>query len=591
MNVASSVRRINGQWRRSRATAALAKAPSGIDGFDEITGGGLPRARPSLICGSAGSGKTLFGMQFLVKGALEYGETGVFLAFEETAADLARNFHSLGYDIDKLVRKKLLAIESIHIDRREIEEIGEYDLEGLFVRLGLALDSVAARRVVIDTLENLFGGLSNQALLRSELGRLFRWLKDRDVTAVVTAERGGGTLSRHGLEEYVSDCVILLDHRVESQISTRRLRVVKYRGSFHGTNEYPFLIDQGGISVVPITSAALNHPAESERISSGIPRLDAMLDGRGFYRGSTVLVSGTAGTGKTSFAATFADAACRRGEKCLFFTFEESPAQVQRNMRSIGIALDRHLSRGLLSFSSWRPSTHGLEMHLALIHKQIDELSPSAVVLDPVTNFADAGSQENAGMMLVRLIDLMKSRGITALLTALRSGGEDIELTETNVSSLVDTWLSLKTLVSNGERNRGLYVRKSRGMAHSNQIREFLISSQGIDLIEVYTGAEGILTGSARAAQEAREVAALLSREQDTARKVADVERRRSMMEHQVASIRGEFEAYESEVRELVSQRRTSEETLARDRLSRGKHRVLVQEGRKAQGKNLRGGA
>jgi circadian clock protein KaiC len=590
MNVAPSIRGTDGHVRRSRATGALAKTPSGIQGFDDITGGGLPRARPTLICGSAGSGKTLFGMQFLVKGALEHGEPGVFLAFEETPADLARNFHSLGYDIDKLVRKKLLAIESVRIDRREIEEIGEYDLEGLFLRLGLGIDSVGAKRVVVDTVENLFGGLSNQALLRSELGRLFRWLKDREVTAVVTAERGDGTLTRHGLEEYVSDCVVLLDHRVEHQVSTRRLRVVKYRGSFHGTNEYPFLIDEGGISVVPITSAGLSHPAGNDRVSSGIPRLDAMLDGQGFFRGSTILISGTAGTGKTSFASTFADAACRRGEKCLFFTFEESPAQIQRNMRSIGIELDRHISRGLLSFSSWRPSTHGLEMHLALVHKHIDEFAPDAVLLDPVTNFEDAGGQSHSGLMLVRLIDLLKSREITGFLTALISGGEDIELTQTNVSSIVDTWLSLKTIVSDGERNRGLYVLKSRGMAHSNQIREYQFGPRGIDIVDVYTGPEGVLTGSARLAQEARETAARLSRDQETARKLVDLERRRSTMEHQVAAIRSEFEAYENEVQEMVSQRRATEEKLGRDRLSMGKLRGVDEEGRKPLGKNSRGG-
>ncbi|HEY7818627.1 MAG TPA: circadian clock protein KaiC [Vicinamibacteria bacterium] len=575
----------------SPAAVGIRKAATGIAGLDEITGGGLPAGRPTLVCGSAGCGKTLLAMEFLLRGAEQFGEPGVFVTFEETAAELTENVRSLGHDLKKLVAERKLAIDHVRVERAEIEETGDYDLEGLFVRLGHAIDSIRAKRVVIDTLEALFAGLSDHSALRAELRRLFRWLKDRGVTAIVTAERGaGGGMTRHGLEEYVSDCVVLLDHRVEHQVSTRRLRVVKYRGSFHGTNEYPFLIDEGGISVVPITSAGLNHPAGNDRVSSGIPRLDAMLDGQGFFRGSTILISGTAGTGKTSFASAFADAACRRGEKCLFFTFEESPAQIQRNMRSIGIELDRHISRGLLSFSSWRPSTHGLEMHLALVHKHIDEFAPDAVLLDPVTNFENAGGRSNSGLMLVRLIDLLKSRGITGFLTALVSGGEDIELTQTNISSIVDTWLSLKTIVSDGERNRGLYVLKSRGMAHSNQIREYRFGPRGIDIVDVYAGPEGVLTGSARLAQEARETAARLSRDQETARKLADLERRRSTMEHQVAAIRSDFEAYENEVQEMVSQRRATEEKLGRDRLSMGKMRGMDQEGRRPRGKNSRGG-
>jgi circadian clock protein KaiC len=565
---------------------ALGKCPTGITGFDSITYGGLPRGRATLVCGAAGSGKTLFGMQVLVNGALEFGEPGVFLAFEESPSELARNVASLGFDLDKLVRRKLLSIDSVVLERSEIEESGEYDLEGLFLRLGLAIDSVKAKRVVIDTLENLFGGLSNYAILRSELARLFRWLKQKGVTAVVTAEKGEGALTRHGLEEYVSDCVIVLDHRVQDEVSTRRLRVVKYRGSFHGTNEYPFLIDEKGISIVPITGAGLDYEVSEERVSTGVPRIDSMLEGKGYYRGSTILVSGTAGTGKTSLGAHFADAICRRGERCLFLSFEESPAQLRRNMRSVGIDLARHVNKGVLSFLSSRPSTHGLETHLAVIHKAIDEFAPSGVVVDPVSNFTSSAQDANSGLMMVRLIDLLKSRGITAFMTTLTKGGEDIEQSQMNISSIVDTWILLKAIEANGERNRGIYILKSRGMDHSNQIREFLLTSRGIELVDVSTTADGVLTGSAGLAQEAREAAAKVSRDQEIARQVAETERKRKQMEQQIASIRNEFRAQESKVSELMETARSAEEVLVRDRIALGRLRGKDRAARMNSGKN-----
>jgi circadian clock protein KaiC len=523
--------------RKRIAARVLEKCPTGIAGFDEFTLGGIPRERTTLVCGAAGCGKTLFGIQFLVRGALDYGEPGVFLSFEETSEDLEKNVSSLGFDLPALERRGLLSIDHVHFERSEILESGEFDLEGLFVRLNHAIESVGAKRVVIDTLESLFGALSDQALLRAELVRLFRWLKDHRITAVVTAERGQAGLTRHGIEEYVSDCVVLLDHRVVDQVSTRRIRVVKYRGSSHGSNEYPFLIDESGIHVVPITGVRLSHQASDERVPTGIPRLDRVLGGNGFYRGSTVLVSGSAGTGKSSLGAFFADAACRRREKCLYFSFEESPAEFMRNMRSIGIDLERWRKKKLLSFSSSRPTSHGLEMHLALMHKGIEEFRPSVVVVDPTGNFVKAGTRGDAHLMLVRLVDFLKSRNITALLTAL-TDGDSSEGTNTEVSSLVDTWIVLKDIESRGERNRGLQVLKSRGTAHSNQIQEFLLTDHGIDLVDVYTGPGRMLMGSARVAREARNSAATISRERKTRRRKSDLEKRSSAL-HGIPRLRG----------------------------------------------------
>jgi circadian clock protein KaiC len=530
-----------------QAKASLPKAPTGIQGLDEITGGGFPRGRPTLICGSAGAGKTLLSMEFLVTGAMRYNEPGVFMAFEETAAELAQNVRSLGFDLDDLAKKKKLVVDYVRIERSEIDETGDYDLEGLFIRLGAAIDSIGAKRVVLDTIENLFAGLQNQGILRAELRRLFRWLKDKGVSAVITAERGEGALTRHGLEEYVSDCVILLDHRVTDQVSTRRLRIVKYRGTAHGTNEYPFLIDEDGFSVLPVTSLGLQHEVSNERISSGIKRLDTMLGGEGFYRGSTILVSGTAGTGKTSMAAHFVDAACRRGERSLYFSFEESQGQLARNMRSIGLKLEQWTQKGLLQFHSSRATFYGLEMHLSIIHKIVNDFQPSVVVLDPVGSLIQAGNRRDAHIMLIRLIDFLKQRQITAFLTNLTSAGEALERTDVEISSIVDTWLFVRDLELNGERNRALYVLKSRGTAHSNQLREFLLTEQGVDLLDVYVGPEGVLTGSSRLSQEARENAAALARQQESERKEREMQRKREALEARIAALRKEFLAEEQE--------------------------------------------
>ena len=458
--------------------SALPKAPSGIRGLDEITGGGLPRGRPTLVCGGAGSGKTLFSIEFLVRG-VELGEPGVFMAFEETAEELARNVASLGFDLKRLAARKKLLVDYVRVERSEIEETGEYDLEGLFIRLGHAIETAGAKRVVLDTIESLFAGLQNELLVRAELRRLFRWLKDRGVTAVITAERGAGSLTRHGLEEFVSDCVILLDHRVTDQISTRRLRVVKYRGSAHGTNEYPFMLDDDGFSVLPITSLGLHHQASSQRVQSGIPRLDGMLGG-GYFRGSTVLISGTPGTGKTSLAARFVEAACQRGQRCLYFAFEESPGQLSRNMRSIGMDLGRWMKRGLLRLEAARPTVYGLEAHLASMLRTIREFRPEAVLVDPITDFTD--SLADTKSMLTRLIDFLKMEGITAVFTSLTHAGSHVEQAESGVSSLMDTWIVLRDPERKGRRHRALTILKSRGTAHSHDVREFRITGRGVEI-------------------------------------------------------------------------------------------------------------
>jgi circadian clock protein KaiC len=513
----------------ARVGPSLPKAPTGIPGLDEITFGGLPRGRPTLICGSAGCGKTLLAIEFLVHGAIQYGEPGVFVAFEETEEDLTKNVASLGFDLADLCARKKLLVDHIRIERSEIEETGDYDLEGLFVRLGHAIDSVGAKRVVLDTIEAIFTGFSNANILRAELRRLFRWLKDRGVTAVITGEQGEGTLTRHGLEEYVSDCVILLDHRVREQTSIRRLRIVKYRGTTHGTNEYPFLIDEQGISVLPITSLGLQHKASAERVSSGIARLDQMLGGKGYYRGGSILVSGTAGTGKTSVAAHFVDAACRRGEHCIFFISEESPAQIVRNMRSIGLDLGVWAKKGLLHFDATRPAFHGLEKHLLRIHKLVEELKPKIVVFDPLTTFMALGNSLEVNAMLIRLIDFFKTHHVTAQFNSLTGGGSEERQSEMGVSSLMDTWILLRHLESNGERRRGLYVLKSRGMAHSNQIREYVITDNGIELRD--TSSPGVQSGKMRTARKAKVSMATRVGWQETERKQSDLERKGSPLE------------------------------------------------------------
>ena len=505
-------------------------------------------------------------MEFLVRGATQYREPGVFMAFEEGTEELSQNVRSLGFDLDKLVRQKKLALDFVRVERSEIEETGEYDLEGLFIRLNAAIESIGAKRVVLDTIEALFSGLQNEGILRAELRRLFRWLKDKGVTAVITGERGDGTLTRRGLEEYVSDCVILLDHRVVDQVSTRRLRVVKYRGTTHGTNEYPFLIDKDGFSVLPITSLGLHHDVSDERISSGIPRLDTMLGGKGFYRGTTILLSGTAGTGKTSLASHFVNAACERGERCLYFAFEESPGQLTRNMRSIGIDLGKWIRKGLLNVHSSRASFYGLEMHLALIHKFVQEFRPDIVVADPIGALIGAGSRRDAHLMIVRLIDFLKVHRITAMLTNLTSGGEALERSEVEISSIVDSWLLLRDIELGGERNRALYVLKSRGMAHSNQLREYLLTNHGVELLDVYLGPEGVLTGSARVSLEARERAASRTIQEEVERKERERERKREALEARILAMRKEFEAEDAETIRLASQELARKQRLDHER-------------------------
>jgi circadian clock protein KaiC len=561
---------------KSRATpksyprVQLPKAPTGIQGLDEITGGGLPKGRSTLVCGSAGCGKTLLAMEFLVRGATQFNEPGVFMAFEETAKDLTQNVASLGFDLNDLIARKKMVLDFVYIERSEIEETGEYDLEGLFIRLGLAIDSIGAKRVVLDTIESLFAGLPNPLILRAELRRLFRWLKDKGVTAIITGERGDETLTRQGLEEYVSDCVIVLDHRVTDQASSRRLRVVKYRGSTHGTNEYPFLIDEDGISVLPVTSLGLQHAVSTERIPTGIARLDAMLGGVGYYRSSSVLISGTAGTGKSSIAAHFVDAACRRGERALYFAFEESPGQIIRNMRSIGINLEPWVKKGLLLFQATRPSFAGLEMQLTMMHKTVNTFKPQVVVVDPLNGFVSGGNAVEVKSMLMRLADFLKTNQITCLFTSLTAGGKPTEVTDVAISALIDTWLILRDIEIGGERNRALSILKSRGMAHSNQIRECLLSEHGVELCEVYVGAGGVLTGSARLAQEALEQAGKLTRKQETERRQLELESKRRALEAQIDAMRADFVVRETEALKIIGQEQAQEAQLLRERVEMG---------------------
>ncbi|MDB5104663.1 MAG: circadian clock protein KaiC [Fibrobacteres bacterium] len=537
-------------------SSGIHKSPTGIEGLDAITLGGLPAGRPTLICGGAGCGKTLMAMEFLVRGAIQYGEPGVFLAFEENPVDLARYVSSLGYDLEALERSKKVSVEYLKVDRANPAEVtGEFDLGGLFIRLQHAIDSIGAKRVAIDTLETIFGGFDNEALLRAELVRLFDWIKDRGITTVITAEKGDGPITRKGLEEYVSDCVIMLDHRTANQISTRRLRVLKYRGSVHGTNEYPFLIDENGISVLPISSASLDHQAYEERVSTGIPRLDNMFEGKGYYRGSTILVSGTAGSGKTSIANFFSAAACKRGERALYFAFEESPSQIKRNMRSLGLDLQPWIDNGALRILASRPTVHGLELHLVNIHKQVERFKPSIVVIDPMSSLTAMGDVMEVNSMLVRLIDFLKSQGITAMFVSLMGSPGSMESTELGISSLIDTWIQVKDTEFNSERNRLLYVLKSRGIAHSNQIREFLITSHGIDLMDVYVGPSGVATGSSRLALEAREKSQNLQLEQEITGMRLDLERRRKVMEARLAALDAEFKSEEQELKRLIEQK------------------------------------
>jgi circadian clock protein KaiC len=544
----------------------LQKTPTGINGLDELTGGGIPFGRPTLICGEPGCGKTLMSLEFIVRGATEFNEPGVFVAFEEKSEELAINVSSLGFDLQDLQQKGLLKIDYVHIDRSEIEETGEYDLEGLFIRLDYAIKSTGAKRLVLDTIENLFSGLSNQAILRSEIRRLFQWLKDKNVTAIITGEKGNGFLTRQGLEEYVSDCVILLENRVINKITTRYLRVVKYRGSVHGTNEYPFLIDEEGISVLPVTSLMLAHEVSTERVSTGISSLDDMMDGKGFFRGSSILVSGTAGTGKTSIAAYFAHETCRRDEKCLYFAFEESPQQIIRNMHSIGVDLNTHIKKGLLQIHASRPTLFGLEMHLVSIHKKIKKFKPQTIILDPITNLVTIGSVSEVKSMLIRLIDFLQTEQITVMFTALTLSTAMSEQTDEGVSSLVDAWLMVRDIESNGERNRGLYIMKSRGMKHSNQVREFLIRDSGLSLVDVFQGPEGILTGSAREAELLREHTGRVLRDFAIGRKDKELNRNRAILEAKIASLREEFELVKDELNKTYEEDDIKKEIIEKNR-------------------------
>ncbi|MEO8678235.1 MAG: circadian clock protein KaiC [Vicinamibacterales bacterium] len=545
----------------------LPKALTGIQGLDEITGGGLPTGRPTLVSGGAGSGKTMFGLEFLVRGATQYNEPGVFISFEETISDLTTNAASLGFNLDKLVSEKKLFLDHVHISRAEISETGEFDLDGLFIRIADAVQRVGAKRVVLDTIEALFAELPNPGILRAEIRRLFGWLKEKGLTTVITAERDRpDKLTRHGIEEFVSDCVILMDHRILEEISTRRLRVVKYRGSTHGTNEYPFLIDEHGISVLPISSLGLDHAAPNIRISTGITRLDGMLGGKGFYRGSSILLSGTSGAGKTSVAAHFVDAACRRGERCLYFAFEESPRQIVRNMRSIGIDLEPWVTKGLLQFQAARPTYGGIEQHLLVTHNCVSSFKPSVVVVDPITNLLMVSTLHEVRSMLTRMVDFLKTQQITAVFTSLTAGSGSLEASEADVSSLMDSWLQLRSVESGGEWNRVLYVLKSRGMEHSNQIREFLLTNDGLRMLDVYLGPEGVLTGSARMSQEGREKAAGTSRGQQLASRGRELERKRRIFESRMNMLRAEFEVEVEVLQRSISESKLLDKELLQDR-------------------------
>lgn len=541
----------------------LEKCSSGIIGLDEITEGGLPKGRPTLICGSAGSGKTMFAMQFLVAGA-ENNEPGIFVSFEETQEELEKNFASLGIDIKALEAQKHFSVEYIHMERSEIEETGEFDLEGLFIRLAYAVEQIGAKRIVLDTVEAIFSGLPNEFILRAELRRLFAWLKSKELTAIITGERGENSLTRYGLEEYVADCVILLDNRVVNKISTRNLRIIKYRGSSHGYNEYPFLIDEDGISVLPVTSLLLQHKASSEHVKTGIKRLDTMLGGKGFYKGSSILVTGAAGNGKSSIAAQFADKTCANGEKCLIFAFEESPQQIMRNMNSIGIDLKQWSDIGLLRFNATRPTLYGLETHLVNMYKIVNEFKPDTVIFDPISNLITVGTPDEVKSMLTRLIDFLKTRQITTLSTSLRLMG-NLE-TDIGVSSLMDTWIDLKSLETNGERNRTIDIVKTRGMYHSNQVREFKLTSDGIKIVDVYLGSAGMLTGSARVSQIANEKAEKLMRQHEIERKKHELEQKRLSIDAKISELKAQFETERIEIDRMISQEKLREKNLENDR-------------------------
>ena len=550
----------------------IAKCPTGIRGLDEILSGGLPRGRPTLIAGSAGCGKTLLAMEFLIHGIQQFGETGVFMAFEENERELIHNVASLGFDLPTFIRRKQLALDYVHIERSEIEETGEYNLEGLFVRLNTMIQQTAAKRVVLDSLEALFAGLQNEAILRSELRRLFRWLKDKGVTAVITGEQGLNKLTRHGLEEYVSDCVLFLDHRIRNQVSTRRVRIVKYRGSAHGTNEYPLMIDEHGFNVLPISSLGLNYAVSEARISSGIQRLDAMLGGLGYYRGSSILVTGAAGTGKTSMASAFVDSACRRGERCLYFAYEESPDQIMRNMASVGYNLARWERKGLLRFRASRSTLYGLEQHLVSIYREVNEVHPTVAVFDPITTMRPIGDEMAIQAMLTRVVDTLKTKGVSALFTSLTHEGIDGQ-SEAGISSLMDSWILLRNVESGGERNRLLFILKSRGTAHSNQVREFVLTNRGIRLMDVYVGQGEVLAGSARMVQEAKDRAREVLDRDKVAQRYREIEHAQRRLEAQRNDLMIQSSRLDEERERLKNVERKRAEMSATDRVHVGRLR------------------
>jgi circadian clock protein KaiC len=554
--------------RPIRTLQPLLKSPTGIEGLDEITGGGLPTGRPTLVCGSAGCGKTMLALEFIVRGATQFGEPGVFMMFEETSEELTANVASLGFDLKKLTAQKKIVLDHVRVERSEIEETGDYDLEALFIRLGHAIDSIGAKRVVLDTLEALFAGISNHAILRSELRRLFGWLKARGITAIITGERGEGTLTRYGLEEYVADCVIVLDQRIQEQVPTRRLRIVKYRGTAHGMNEYPFLIGSHGFSVLPVTSLQLDHPASTGRVPTGIARLDEMLGGKGFFRGSSVLISGSSGTGKSSLAAKTIETACQRGERAVYFAYEESLAQIIRNMRSIGIDLNRWVKKGLLEVHSSRPTLQGHEQHLVMMHDAVRKFRPSIVAVDPISNLFMSPNDAEVKPTLMRLIDFLKKEQITAVLTSLSSGGDAFSATqdsETGASSLMDTWIQLANIESSGERNRTIFVRKSRGMAHSNQVREFVLRDSGIELVDVYLGKNQVLTGSARLAQEAQDRMTAVQCARAHENMLRQLARKRTAIDAQIALLQSEADLESEEVRIAIAHDSLEEEAFRGD--------------------------
>ncbi len=529
----------------------LQKCPTGIDGLDEITEGGLPTSRSTLICGSPGCGKTLMGVQFIIKGISEYNEPGVIMSFEEPLEDLTKNVSSLGIDLHKLIANKMLRVDHVKIERSEIEETGEFDLEGLFIRLEHAIDSIGAKRVLLDTIESLFSGIVNESVLRSEIRRLFNWLKKKGVTTIITGERGENTLTRQGLEEYVSDCVILLDFRVIEQISTRRLRIVKYRGSTHGTNEYPFLIDETGVSVLPITSLRLEHMVSGKIVPTGIDGLNDMFNLGGYFKGSSILISGTAGTAKTTLASYFVQESCRRKDKVLYFAFEESPNQLIRNMESVDINLRQYVDNGSLQIHSSRPTLHGLEMHLLKLNKLVREFKPDCVIIDPISNLISVGTIGEVRSILVRLIDLLKLNNITALFTSLtqQNISNTNELTEESVSSLVDTWINVRDVEGVGERNRGIYILKSRGMGHSNQVREFILTDGGLKLLNVEVGPQGVLTGSERLKYRKTKNADNLNIRAERDKTERELSRRKKIMEAKIEALKIQFESESEKMR------------------------------------------